>query len=217
MKYSSDVIDHEQQTPSMKELLRQLANTHLDSKKASILERSIKSLLEVDWDKMKKRDVESFMLSNDVDLVLQVASYIGRNSKYPASQRERLRSEGIRRFRTMIEQAGGAESIKDVEVRLGVSDDTIRKRMKKGQIIAIPAGNRYEYPVWQFDGAQMVPNFETVLQLLDTEHYVEQTRFFTTPSKELDDLTPIEALKKGEQYLDRIKLKACQFLQQGAK
>ncbi len=218
MKYSSDVFDNESQTPTMLDLLRQLANTHLkDPKRASILERSIKSLLDVDWDKMKKRDVESFMLSNDVDLVLQVASYIGRNANYRASQRERLRLEGTRRFRAMIEQAGGAESMKDVEARLGVSDDTIRKRTKKGQIIAIPVGNRLEYPVWQFDGPQMVANFEQVLRILDTEHYVEQTRFFITSSKELDNLTPIEALKKGEQYLDRVKLKAHQFQQQGAK
>lgn len=197
MKYSSDVFDNGPQTPTMRELLRQLANTHLkDPKKASILERSIKSLIEVNWDQMKKRDVDSFILSNDVDLVLQVASHIGHNAKYRASQRERLRLEGIRRFRAMIKQAGGAESMKDVEVRLGVSDDTIRKRTKKRQIIAIPAGNRHEYPVWQFDGPQMVPNFEKILRLLDTEHYVDQTRFFISPSKELDGLTPIEALKK---------------------
>ena len=117
----------------------------------------------------------------------------------------------------MIEQAGGTEPMKDVENRLGVSDDTIRKRTKKKQMIAIPVGNRQEYPVWQFDGPQIVPHFEEVLQLLDAEHYVDQTRFFITPSKDLDGLSPINALKKGEQYLQRIKLKARQFQQQGAK
>lgn len=212
------VIEIEAPTSSMLELLRELGATHVkDPNAAAVLKRAVERLLQVDWDRLPKREVDSLLRSNDTDLVLQLAGRMGRNAGFGASQRERLRLEGVRRFRAMIKQTGGTEPIKDVEERLGVSDDTIRKRTKKKQMIAIPVGNRQEYPVWQFDGPQMVPHFEDVLQLLDANHYVDQTRFFITPSKDLDGLSPIDALKKGDQFLKRVKLKARQFQQQGAK
>lgn len=218
MEHARGVMEIEAQTPLMLELLRELGATRVKNPNAAaILKRAVERLLQVDWDQLPKHEVDSLLRSNDTDLVLQLAGRMGRNSGFGASQRERLRLEGVRRFRTMIEQAGGTEPMKDVEDRLGVSDDTIRKRSKKKQMIAIPVGNRQEYPVWQFDGPQIVPHFEEVLQLLDADHYVDQTRFFITPSKDLDGLSPIDALKKGEQYLQRIKLKARQFQQQGAK
>jgi len=215
---SPDVMEIEAQNPAMRDLSRELGATQVKNPNAAaVLKRAVERLLQVDWDKLPKREIDSLLRSNDTDLVLQLAGRMGRNAGFGASQRERLRLEGVRRFRAMIEQAGGTEPMKNVEDRLGVSDDTIRKRTKKKQLIAVPVGNRQEYPVWQFDGPQMVPNFEEVLKLLDAEHYVDQTRFFITPSKDLDDLSPIDALKKGDQYLERVILKARQFQQQGAK
>lgn len=206
------------QNPSMLELLREIGATHVENPNAvAILKRAIERLLQVDWDRLPKREIASLLRSNDTDLILQVARRIVDDTGFSTSQRERSRLEGVRRFRTMIEQAGGTEPMKDVEDRLGVSDDTIRKRARKKQMIAIPVGNRQEYPVWQFDGPQMVPHFEEVLQLLNAEHHVDQIRFFLTPSNDLDGLSPINALKQGDKYLKRIKLKATQFQQQGAK
>ncbi len=206
------------QNPSMLELLREIGATHVENPNAvAILKRAIERLLQVDWDRLPKREIASLLRSNDTDLILQVARRIVDDTGFSTSQRERSRLEAVRRFRTMIEQAGGTEPMKDVEDRLGVSDDTIRKRTRKKQMVAIPVGNRQEYPVWQFDGPQMVPHFEEVLQLLNAEHHVDQIRFFLTPSNDLDGLSPINTLKQGDKYLKRIKLKATQFQQQGAK
>jgi len=213
-----DVFDFSVQTQSIQKLLRHLVNADVKNPNAAaVLERAIERLLKVDWDKLKKKEIDSLLRSNDTDLVLQLAEIVGRNSKFGASQQERLQLQGVQRFRAMIEKMGGTEPVHDVEIRLGISDDSIRKRTKKNQMIAIPVGNRLEYPVWQFDGAQMAPYFEQLLQLLDTKHFVDQTRFFVTPSKDLDNLSPIAALKKGKRYLDKVKLKARQFQQQGAK
>ncbi|MEE9493595.1 MAG: hypothetical protein V3W04_09500 [Gammaproteobacteria bacterium] len=206
-------------SPALRELQREVGAIHLKNPRAqAVLKRAIERLLRVDWDHMQKQEVASLLQSNDTDLMLKLARRIGHNTVFGASPREQLRLEGIQRFRALIEKAGGTQTMKAVLARLGIaSDDTIRKRVKSKKMLAIPVGNRQEYPVWQFDGAQLVAHFDEVLQLLNTEHYIDQTRFFLTPSVDLDNLSPIDALKKDKQYLERIKLKARQFQHPGPK
>ena len=67
-------LEIEAQTPLMLELLRELGATRVKNPNAAaILKRAVERLLQVDWDQLPKREVDSLLRSNDTDLVLQLA------------------------------------------------------------------------------------------------------------------------------------------------
>lgn len=215
MQSTDDLIKNSQ---DLTELLDEIGRAQFpDTDTLAVVKRVIERLLLMDWAPEKQQVMQQLLRQNDTHLLLSLAGLIGKQAKIGISKAEQLKLEGIRRFRSMLEHSGGVETMAEVKARLSRSDDTIRKRVTNKQMLAIPQGRQQVYPVWQFDGPGMLAHFDTIMQLLESDNPIDQTRFFLTPSTDLDNLTPIEALKKGGTYLDRIKLKARQFQEQGAK
>ena len=119
----------------------------------------------------------------------------------PLSSKEaRLRLQGQLAFRRLLGESGGAYTASDVAQLLGLTPDAVRKRARKGKLLAVPQGEHSVYPAFQFSAAGngVVPGLVEILALLDTESAAAKLRFFLTPDADLDG-TPIAALHSGEE------------------
>ena len=136
-----------------------------------------------------------------------------------SSKALRLRLQGQLALRRMLEQAGGAYTASEVADLLGITGDAVRKRARKGKLLAIPRGGHSLYPAFQFDvsGSTVVPGFEAILALLDTGSAAAKLRFFLTADSDLDG-TPLAALLSGDEALqEQVARKARQFGHQTAR
>lgn len=132
-----------------------------------------------------------------------------------ASKRDRLRLKGKIAFQRQIQAAGGTYSTRDVASLLGVGTDAIRKRRTRGHLIAIPQGEHYGYPTFQFDNNGVIEHIPEVLDALQAESPVDSVQFFLTLNADLGS-TPLEGLKQGAD-LDYILRLAGQFGRQLAQ
>ncbi|MGH8890897.1 MAG: helix-turn-helix domain-containing protein [Acidothermaceae bacterium] len=93
-----------------------------------------------------------------------------------------------------------ADSLSTPEVAslLGVSSAAVTKRRGKGGLIAFKHKEDWRYPRWQFDGSTVVPGAIAVWKVLPDRHDVAGlVRWFTLPSRQLGDRTPIRAIAEG--------------------
>jgi hypothetical protein len=89
-------------------------------------------------------------------------------------------------------QPGGAEV-------LGISPNGVRKRARRGALLALPRGKQQVFPAFQFDldDRRVVPGLAEVLPLLDTESAAAKLRFFLLPEADLGG-TPLALLRDGD-------------------
>jgi hypothetical protein len=136
------------------------------------------------------------LAQDDKTLLAELMIQALRND--PLTNKEtRLRLQGQLAFRRQLEDAGGAYGIGEVADLLGITPDGVRKRTRRGRLLAVPHGEHSLYPAFQFDAGIVVPGFEDILALLDTDSAPAKVRFFVTPDAELD-ARPIDALRGGD-------------------
>ncbi|MEN8108649.1 MAG: hypothetical protein ABFS22_11665 [Pseudomonadota bacterium] len=207
-------------TLSDTELLHDVEQTIAESQSEdamAVIKRSVETILSLSQGKRLSVPKARRMLhANDAELLGLVAEHVLEREPLGISKRARLRLQGRLRFRDMLKEAGGVYTAAEVSDLLGITEDAIRKRASARKLIAVRQGEHFVYPVWQFSSDGTVPNFETVLQLLEDDHYVDQCRFFLTPDADLGQ-SPIEALSTSPDQLELIQRKARQFGQQGAR
>ena len=169
------------------------------------------------------RDLLSVDLSNSADLLSSMDDHEllaflvvkGIEREPIASNDAKMKLEGRIAFREMLSEHGGVLSQQQAAEMLGIQSGGVRKRVERGKLLAVKQGDHHVYPVFQFgDNGEIVPQFDEVLQLLDTTSEVAKVRFFLNQSSDLSQ-SVIEALKDGEQ-LELIKRKAETFGIQGA-
>lgn len=128
----------------------------------------------------------------------------------------RLRLQGQLALRRLLDQHGGALSAAEVGQLLDITADAVRKRVRRGGLLALPRGAHQVFPVFQFDveAGRVVPGFDALLAVLETDSAPAKLRFFLTPDRDLGT-TPIEALRTDEPAVRALlKRKAQQFDQQ---
>jgi len=115
------------------------------------------------------------------------------------SKELRLRLRGQLALRSLLEQSGGALTAAEVAELLGITEDAVRKRARRGKLLALPRGGHSVYPAFQFDLDRRcpVPGLDAVLALLDTDSAQAKLRFFLTPDEDLG-AAPIEVLRDGD-------------------
>ena len=83
----------------------------------------------------------------------------------------------------------------------GVTKQAVNDRVRRHRLLALKTGSgRLVYPVAQFDGERVVDGLGDVLDVLvpdDTEAWMVAS-WLTTPDPDLNDRTPIEALRDGQ-------------------
>ena len=106
---------------------------------------------------------------------------------------------------------------------LDITQDAVRKRARKGKLLAVPQGEHTLYPVFQFSptGKGVVQALEEILSLLDTDSAAAKVRFFLTLDTDLgpdQGETPISALQSGDEKRHALVVrKARQFGHQTAR
>lgn len=125
----------------------------------------------------------------------------------------RLRVRGQLALQSLLEGSGGALTAAEVAELLGITEDAVRKRARRGKLLALPRGGHSLYPAVQFDLDRRcpVPGLDAVLALLDTESAPAKLRFFLLPDEDLG-AAPIEILRQSDpQALGLVERKARQF------
>ena len=110
-----------------------------------------------------------------------------------------LRLRGQLALRSLLEEGGGALTAAEVAALLGITEDAVRKRGRRDQLLTLPRSGHSVYPAFQFDLDRRgpVPGLDAVLALLDTDSAPAKLRFFLTPDEDLG-AAPIEVLREGD-------------------
>ena len=151
---------------------------------------------------------------DDTDFLMKILTE--SLAQYPAaSKRALLRLKGQLAFTQQIKDAGGTFTSQQVADLLSMKPDAVRKRRMKGKLIAIPEGDHYVYPTFQFDRSGVINNLPELLATLQTKSSVDAIQFFLIQDPDLG-MSPLDALKQGTDH-DFIFRLAKQFGRQVAR
>lgn len=100
----------------------------------------------------------------------------------------------------LAREAGGLLSAEAVGERLGIKPDSVRAKAKRGQLLAVPVGDRLRFPACQFDGRRTVPGLDALLAATAavTPDAWWALQLLTMRDGALADRTPIEAAAAGD-------------------
>ncbi len=97
---------------------------------------------------------------------------------------------------------------------LGVTRETVRKKVDRRQLLALPKGGDRVFPAFQFQEGDVVAGFSEVLEALDTESPFVALSFLLSRSPDFGNKTAIEALQAGN--IEEVVLEARGFLKHGS-
>jgi hypothetical protein len=155
--------------------------------------------------------------TNEVNFLLQAARLaIDALGVSGDSAEKKLHEARLRGLARMVELRKAAEPCLETgEVchLLGVSRETIRKKVDRKQLLALPKGGDRVFPAFQFKEGDVVPGLSDVLAALDTDSPFVVLSFLLSRSPDFDNRTAIEALQAGDQEV--VVLEAKGFLKHG--
>jgi hypothetical protein len=97
---------------------------------------------------------------------------------------------------------------------LGVSRETIRKKLERKQLLALPKGSEDRvFPAFQFLGGAVLHGLREVLEALDTDPFVALS-FFLTRNPFFGNMTAVDALKAGK--IEEVVAEAGSYLEHGS-
>ncbi len=130
---------------------------------------------------------------------------------------KRLHDARLRGLARMAELRKAAEPLLEtgeVCALLGVSRETIRKKVDRRQLLALPKGGDRVFPAFQFKDGQVLPGLAEVLGLLDTDSPFAALSFLLSTSPSFDGKSASELLQSGD--LEPVLAEARGFLKHGA-
>jgi hypothetical protein len=99
-----------------------------------------------------------------------------------------------------VRQALVADSLSTAEVAtaLGISEPGVRKRRTAGQLVAFVHKGDWRYPTWQLRGGELLSGVVETWRALPDHDRISLVRWFTLPSRDLGDRSPLDALGAGD-------------------
>jgi hypothetical protein len=97
---------------------------------------------------------------------------------------------------------------------LGVTRETVRKKVDRKQLLALPKGGDRVFPAFQFREGDVVTGFGEVLEALDTDSPFVALSFLLSRSRHFGNKSAIEALQAGS--IEEVVLEARGFLKHGS-
>ena len=196
-----------------------IANTDvLDRPARQALERGRKTLESV-FRKVRPRDFGSLQsTTNEATFLIEAARLAVEAGLAGSDETERdfneARLRGLARvaeLRKMAEPCLETGAVCDL---LGVSRETIRKKLERKQLLALPKGSEDRvFPAFQFQGGKVLFGVDQVLQMLDTDSFVSLS-FFLSRSPFFGNKTAVEALKAG--MVEQVVTEAGSYLEHGS-
>lgn len=152
----------------------------------------------------------------DLELLYEVYTQILANVSTIKSKRHEALLQGAKRFYEALDKAGGVYSVKEVAEILGITENGVRKKRERKQLLAVDFGQRALYPTWQFvDGNKVIPGLEKVLNALNSVSQVLQVQFLLGTDEEYE-ISRIEYLQQYGADQNLLQ-KARQLGHQGAR
>lgn len=182
------------------------------------LERGRKTLENV-FRKVRPRDLGALQrTTNEVTFLIGAArlavesGLVGEDAVEQDFNQARLR--GLARVAELRKMAEPCLETGAVGALLGVSRETIRKRLERKQLLALPKGSEDRvFPAFQFKGGEVLPGVAEVLEALDTDPFVALS-FFLSRNPFFGDKTAVEALTAG--MLAEVVAEAGSYLEHGS-
>lgn len=107
---------------------------------------------------------------------------------------------GLALVRQMQKAQGGAWTGAELQARFNLNPATLHRRRTEHRIVFWrDAKENFHYPKWQFTptGA-LLPGLQEVLQIFRSADEWRLMRYFLTSRQQLENLTPLTLLQKGE-------------------
>ncbi len=107
--------------------------------------------------------------------------------------------------RDLVERAGGALTAEQVRKLLNYkSVQAVHKALASRRLLAVDDNDRKLYPVFQFDGAAIVPGMAAVLAAVPTTSPWALLQFMVDGDDGLGDERPVDMLKGSADAIDRL-------------
>lgn len=153
--------------------------------------------------------------STDWEVLLRALSSGDATPPSGAEPLAAARLRGVHARQTLLHAHGGTISAPAAARMLGLSRQAVDKRRQAGTLLAVGIGRHgYQYPVWQFEGHGVLKGLDQVLRALARHDDWMKLAFFVNPNVHLDELPPIEVLRRGA--TERVVAAAERYVHHGA-
>ncbi len=162
------------------------------------------------------KQAEILAEGSDIGVLLKVLSEAALMEKV-REQFPLLRANirGIKRRQAMIDEAGGALTVKDAADLLGVTRQAVEKRAKGGGLLTVSIGSLTMIPAFQLAEGCVLPGLKKVINAFKVEDSWMRLNFFLTKDSSLGGRTPAEALKAG--LVDEVEQAAAAYGEHGGR
>ena len=154
---------------------------------------------------------------NGVDFLVKVAQ-LAALTVAPLDPTERkLHAARVRGLNRIVELRQAAEPTMETgEVceLLAVTRETIRQKVNRRQLLALPKGGDRVFPAFQFKEGAVLNGFPEVLNALDTDSVFTMLSFLHSQNPDYENKTAIEMLEAGD--IEPVVAEARVFLKHGA-
>ena len=170
--------------------------------------------------RFRARDLRPLQTTtNEVSFLVEaarLAAASGAGAQEPAQRAlEEARMRGIARITELRQAAGPCVETGQVCALLGVSRETVRKKIDRRQLLALPKGNEDRvFPAFQFKDGKVLPGIKEVLQAMNSDTPFEVLAFLFARSPFLGNRTALEALQAG--MIDQVVAEAAGLFEHGS-
>jgi len=129
---------------------------------------------------------------------------------------KRLHAARLRGLSRIAQLRNAAEPVLEtgeVCAFLGVSRETVRKKVDRKQLLALPKGGDRVFPAFQFKEGDVLPGLAEVLTALDTDSPFVVLSFLLSKSRDFEGKSACELLQSGD--LEPVLVEARGFLNYG--
>jgi hypothetical protein len=190
----------------------------LESPVKQALKRGVTTLENV-LGQLRNRDVASLQsTANEATFLLEAARLAvesGYGTSDPAEREfHAARLRGLARVAELRKLAEPCLDCGAVCELLGVSRETIRKKLERNQLLALPKGSEDRvFPALQFERGAVIPGIAEVLDSLATDPFIALS-FLLGKNESFGGITALEALKEGR--VDEVLAEASTLLEHGS-
>jgi len=191
----------------------------LGSPAQQVLERGMKTLERI-VQRAGKRNLGRLQASpNEATFLIEAARLavesLGMSGDKTEQRLHKARLRGLSRLAELRKAAEPSLETAAVCGLLGVSRETVRKKVERNQLLALPKGESDRvFPAFQFQDGTVVPGVREVLEQLNTDSPFVALSFFLSRSPVFGDNSAIDALKAG--LVDEVLTEARGLLNHGS-
>ena len=191
----------------------------LESPARQVLERGRKTLERI-IEHVGKRNLAPLQASaNEATFMIEAARLavesLGMSGDKTEQHLHKARLRGLSRLAQLRKAAEPSLETAAVCELLGVSRETVRKKVERKHLLALPKGESDRvFPSFQFQDGVVVHGVREVLEQLNTNSPFVALSFFLSRSPVFGDKTAIDALKAG--LVDEVLAEARGFLNHGS-